>query len=98
MGSINKQFQTVPSVKDSGLEGDRWQPIKGDNDPKHLEIGTLGLKLNSDTEEYKKRGDFWEKVFKEHPLTYNNAKSKTLKNSKMYKKIKVDGDSKKEEL
>jgi hypothetical protein len=94
----NKQFPTVPTVKDSGLEGDRWQPIKRENEPKPLEIGTLGLKLNSDSKEYKTRGEFWEKVYKEHPLTYNNAKSKTLKNSKMYKKIKGDGETKREEL
>ncbi len=71
---------------------DRWVPIS-QNDPKHLEIATDGLKLKSDSEGYSNRMKFWEQVYKEFPPTVHYTKSKTFQNNKMYRKIRGAGES-----
>ena len=80
----------------NGNPGDGWIPVKGGKDSKHLEITADGPTLKSDSDWYKKRGDFWDRVYKEHPPTMRYKKSPTFKDTKMYKNL---GEAKpKEEL
>ena len=77
-------------------QGDKWLPVKPGEDPKHLEITAHGPTLKTDSAEYKKRADFWERVYRDHPPLLHWKKSPTFKNTKLYKKF---GDSKaKDEL
>ena len=82
----------------SSLSSVPSQHCKQGKDSKHLEITADGPTLKTDSAEYKKRADFWERVYKDHPPLLHWKESPTFKNTKLYNK-KVVGDSKaKEEL
>ena len=76
--------------------GNKWVPVKGGKDSKHLEITANGPTLKSDSDWYKKRGEFWDKVHEEFPPTLRYKKSPTFKDTKMYKKL--DSATNKDEL
>lgn len=85
-----------PTPKGNNSPGDRWLPVGPDKHPKHLEISDETPTLKTDSAEYKRRIDFWERVYQEHPPLLHFKKSPTFKNTKMYKTV---GDEKaKEEL
>ena len=66
----------------------KWLPIKlPGKDSKHLEITADGPTLKTDSAEYRKRADFWERVWVDHPQTLHWKKSPTFKNTKMYRKM-----------
>ena len=79
-----------PTPPNMAAPGDKWIPVKDGKDSKHLEITADGPTLKSDSDWYKKRGDFFDKVFKEHPPTFQYKKSPTFKDTKMYKKLGAD--------
>jgi len=93
-----KYGDPTPKIKDP--PGDRWLPIlpnvQHQANSKHLEITADGPTLKTDSEEYKKRADFWERVYQDHPPLMHFKESPTFKNTKLYKKI--DSAETKEEL
>merc|ERR1719288_206387 len=84
-----KYSDPTPKMKDP--PGDRWLPILPNTQlqasSKHLEITADGPTLKTDSEEYKKRADFWERVYQDHPPLMHFNESPTFKNTKLYKKI-----------
>ncbi len=80
--------------------GDRWEPVSAKGEPpKHTEITVEGFKTVGDSDAYKKRAAFWEKVYQDFPLYLRNMKkSKTWKEKKPYMKLDSAEGGKKEEL
>jgi hypothetical protein len=76
-----------PNPDSSSLIGDKWLPLKGD-DPVHLDITSDGLKPNTDGESFQNRSKLWEKIYNDVPPTFHREKSKTFKDTKLYKKSK----------
>ena len=79
-----------PTPRAEVTPGDKWIPLKGGKESKHLDISADGPKVMSDSEQYIKRGTFWERVYEEHPPYIHFRKSPTFKNTKLYnKKLQV---------
>ena len=64
-----------PTPVGEDIPGDKWIPVKGGKESKHLEISADGPELKSDSAEYIKRGEFWERVYEEHPPHIHYRKS-----------------------
>ena len=79
-----------PTPEGLDAPGDDWAPVEGGKDSKHLEITGDGLKLKSDSLEYRRRGRFWDKVFEEHPPLLQYRQSPSFQNPLMYSKKIVD--------
>ena len=73
-----------PTPQGENFPGDKWIPVSGGKESKHLDINADGPDLKSDSAEYIKRGEFWERVYKEHPPHIHYRKSPTFKNTKLY--------------
>ena len=68
-------------------EDKNWAVVGGGSDSKHLEISADGPELKSDSEEYQRRGRFWDKVFEEHPPLLHYRQSPTFKNTRMHRRV-----------
>ena len=75
-----------PTPQDEITPGDKWIPVTGGQESKHLDISADGPELKSDSVQYIKRGEFWERVYEEHPPLIHYKKSPTFKNTKLYNK------------
>ena len=49
-----------PTPDGSPITGDKWLPVKGGADSQHLEFTAAGPTMKIDSEEFRKRIEFWE--------------------------------------
>ena len=74
-----------PTPKESNSKV-KWGPVRTGQYSVHLEFTPEGkVQMGTDDDDYKRRLDLWQRVWKSCPQAMHYYESKTFKESKMYK-------------